>query len=89
MLGKVSALLRVSPLSLISRLLDAVSQSDYALVERRCNELTRRAASLKDFIEEPALRRSKNKEASRYTVCERVFLYPSLSSASYSNVNEV
>jgi hypothetical protein len=66
MLGKLSALLRASPSSLMSRLLEAVSQSDYALVERRCNKLTRRAASLKDFIEEPALRRSKNKEASRY-----------------------
>ena len=66
MLGKLSALLRASPSSLMSRLLEAVSQSDYALVERRCNKLKRRAGSLKEFIEEPALRRSKNKEASRY-----------------------
>lgn len=65
-LRKLSALLRASPSSLMSRLLDAVSQSDYALVERRCNDLSRRAASLKDFIEEPALRRCKNKDASRY-----------------------
>ena len=65
MLKKVSLLLRGSPSSLMSRLLDAVTQSDYALVERRCNELSRRAASLKDFIDEPALRRTKKKEASK------------------------
>ena len=65
MLTKLSSLLRGSPSSLMSRLLDAVSQSDYALVERRCNELSRRASSLKDFVDEPALRRSKNKEASK------------------------
>ena len=65
MLAKLSSLLRGSPSSLMSRLLEAVSQSDYALVERRINELTRRASSLKDFANEPALRRSKNKDASR------------------------
>ncbi|XP_028412831.1 uncharacterized protein LOC114535726 isoform X1 [Dendronephthya gigantea] len=77
MLGKLSALLRASPSSLMSRLLDAVSQSDYALVERRCNELSRRAASLKDFIQEPALKRSKNKEASSLVLTTSSEVYES------------